>query len=107
MLKTAMVGMLLFLGVLAGMQMAGSGMKSLQGYDDPDLKSAFTVKAGENKEVEASILGQSVSSHDFEKKKEQLESMDAFNPLSEAAKGLAASIEALFGKVISYFKNAQ
>ncbi|MBS2969760.1 DUF3679 domain-containing protein [Metabacillus sp. KIGAM252] len=105
MLKTTLFAALLFLGVLMGMQIAGNGMKNLQGYDNPDMKSAFIIKnSRQDQEIEASVLGQSITSHDLETKRKQLESMEAFNPLSEAAKGISSGIENLFGKLISAVK---
>ncbi|KZZ85992.1 DUF3679 domain-containing protein [Bacillus sp. SJS] len=105
MVKSILTAALLFIGVLMGMQLAGNGMKNLQGYDNPDMKSAFTVKnGGQNQDIEASVLGQSITSHDLETKRKQLESMEAFNPLSEAAKGISSGIENLFGKLISAVK---
>ncbi|WP_164462211.1 DUF3679 domain-containing protein [Bacillus sp. FJAT-42376] len=101
MFTSIFIAALLFLGVLMGMQMAGTGMKNLQGYDNPDMKSAFTLKSGGDKqEMEASVLGQSISSHDLEEKRKQIESMDAFNPLSEAAKGISSGIEHLFSSLM-------
>ncbi|MGD6818166.1 DUF3679 domain-containing protein [Metabacillus sp. 113a] len=107
MMKSIGAAALLFIGVLIGMQAAGSGMKSLQGYDDPDMKGAFTIKNSGGQEMEASILGHSLSSHDLEKKRLELEKADAFNPLSEAARGITSTVENLFQKLINAIKGGK
>lgn len=81
----------LFFGVLLGMQLANDGMKQMKGYEDPELKNAFTIQ-GEGAEKEASILGHDVSSNDFEKKQKELEEVEAFNVVSRTGKAISDGI---------------
>jgi hypothetical protein len=88
-LKAFVLACLMFLCVLTGMQLANDGMNRMRGYEDPSLKSAFTVKETGNGQIETAILGKQVSSHDLEQKKQQLEKMKAYNLFSSAGKKLA------------------
>ena len=78
-LKCTGILLVLFLGVLIGMQQANDGMKKMKGYEDPAFNSAFHINQSEQGEMEADILGEKVTSHDIETKKEKLEEMKAFN----------------------------
>ncbi len=99
MLKSMLVVLILFFGVLFGMQKANEGMKNMKGYDDPALYSAFTVDEGK-KGVEASVLGQKVTSHDLETKKKQLEDMEAFNLFSSIGKKLSNGISEIVQSIV-------
>jgi hypothetical protein len=98
-----MIVVLLFFGVLLGMQYANEGMKKTKGYDDPGLYQAFTVSESNAGELETSILGEKITSHDIEKKKEQLEEMKAFNFFSSLGKNLAGVISGTMQKMIQLF----
>ncbi|MDF9760504.1 hypothetical protein OKW24_002277 [Peribacillus simplex] len=87
-LKCTGIVLVLFLGVLIGMQQANDGMKKMKGYEDPSLNSAFIINQSDKGEMEADILGQKVTSHDLETKKEKLEEMKAFNFFSSIGKAL-------------------
>jgi hypothetical protein len=84
------------------MQQANLGIQNMKGYDDEQFKSAFTIQENEGGVMEASILGNNVSSHDLEKKKEQIEEMKAFNFFSSLGKGLANMVTALTEKTIEF-----
>lgn len=88
-LKAFVLACLMFFCVLTGMQLANNGMKKMRGYDDPNLKLAFTVREIGDGQIETAILGKQVSSHDLEQKKQQLEKMNAYNLFSSAGKKLA------------------
>jgi hypothetical protein len=88
-LKAFVLTCLMFLCVLTGMQLANGGMNKMRGYDDPSLKSAFTVKETGEGQMETAILGKQVSSHDLEQKREQLEKMKVYNLFSATGKKLA------------------
>lgn len=79
MLKTCLIASVMFLCVLFGMQQANQGILRMKGYNDREFHNAFTVDKRENGELEASILGNNITSHDLEKKREQLEEMKAYN----------------------------
>ncbi|RFU61348.1 YqxA family protein [Bacillus sp. V59.32b] len=99
-LKCAGLVLILFFGILVGMQHANQGMKNMKGYDDPAMSSAFTVKESNQGDMEAAILGQKVTSHDLEKKKEKLEEMKAFNFFSSIGKKLSEVISAGFQALV-------
>jgi hypothetical protein len=83
---------ILFFGVLLGMQYANDGMKQMKGYEDPDLKNAFTIQNGNGNEKEASVLGHEVSTNDLEKKQKELEEVEAFNVVSRTGKAISDGI---------------
>ena len=93
--------LVLFLGVLVGMQQANEGMKKMKGYEDPSLNSAFTISQTEEGGTEAHIMGEKVTSHDLEKKKERLEEMKAFNFFSSIGKSLGEMISSAFQALIN------
>ncbi|MFJ7679277.1 YqxA family protein [Peribacillus sp. NPDC097264] len=100
-LKCTGVLLILFLGVLIGMQQANDGMKKMKGYEDPALNSAFTINQSEHGEMEADILGQKVTSHDIETKKEKLEEMKAYNFFSSLGKSLGETVSAAFNALFN------
>ena len=100
-LKCTFILLVLFLGVLIGMQTANDGIKKMKGYDDPTLSSAFEVNQSNHGEMEAAILGEKVTSHDIEKKKEKLEEIKAFNFFSSVGKQLGEAISKLFNRLIN------
>lgn len=100
-LRCTFILLVLFLGVLIGMQTANDGIKKMKGYDDPTLSSAFEVNQSKQGELEAAILGEKVTSHDIEKKKEKLEEIKAFNLFSTVGKQLGQAISNLFTSLIN------
>ncbi|RFU65769.1 YqxA family protein [Peribacillus glennii] len=102
-LKCFGIMLVLFFGILIGMQHANQGMKKMKGYDDPALNSAFTVKESNHGDMEAAFLGQKVTSHDLEQKKKTLAEMKAFNLFSTIGKKLSESITAFFTVLIQMF----
>lgn len=100
-LKCTGIILVLFLGVLIGMQQANVGMKKMKGYEDPSLNSAFIINQSDQGEMEADILGEKVTSHDLETKKEKLEEMKAFNFFSSLGKTLGETISAAFQALIN------
>ena len=99
--KCTLVLLVLFLGILIGMQTANDGIKKMKGYNDPTLTSAFEVNQSKQGELEASVLGKKVTSHDLEKKKEKLEEMKVFNFFSSVGKTLSEAISNLFSSIIN------
>ncbi|PTY80291.1 hypothetical protein B5V89_03120 [Heyndrickxia sporothermodurans] len=100
MLKCVLLCAALFIGVLMGMQKANVSMVEMKGYHDERFKSPLTFEERENGEVEASVLGKNVSSHDLEKKHEKLKEIHAFNFFSSLGKTIANIISSLTEKVI-------
>ncbi|MBP2241688.1 hypothetical protein J2Z40_002260 [Cytobacillus eiseniae] len=93
---------LMFLAVLFGMQLANEGIHNMKGYDDVNFKDAFTVNENESGNLQASILGNDISSHDLQQKKEKLEEMKAYNFFSSLGKSLSEGISEATEKAISH-----
>lgn len=91
--KCFLISLVLFFGVLLGMQSANNGLQKMKGYQDPSLRGAFEMKENRKKELEASILGNTITSQDLEGKQKKLEQMKTFNPLSETGRKLSSLIE--------------
>ncbi|WP_240253874.1 YqxA family protein [Fredinandcohnia quinoae] len=104
-MKCFLISTVLLLGVLIGMQQANEGMKRMRGYDDPSLQGAFHISDNQNGEVEASVLGRKVTSHDIEQKHQQLEEVETFNFVSSIGKKLGDGISSLFEKVMTAIGN--
>ncbi|MGE8206185.1 YqxA family protein [Heyndrickxia sp. NPDC080065] len=100
MLKCFLICCVLFVGVLMGMQKANVGMTEMKGYHDEGFKAPITIKEGNNGEVEASVLGKNVSSHDLEGKKEKIKEIKAFNFFSSLGKTIANIISGITEKII-------
>jgi len=100
MMQCFLITIVLLVGVIVGMQQANQGMKKMQGYDDPSLQSAFQISDNSNGEVEASVLGKKVTSHDIEEKQKQLEQMEAFNIFSSIGKKIGQGISTIFEKIM-------
>ncbi len=89
MFKSLILCSVLLFGVLIGMQQANQGMIKMKGYNDPDFQGAFQIDSDESGDIEASILGNEVTSQDLQKKQEQLERIEAFNIFSQLGKQFA------------------
>jgi len=100
MMKCFLIVSVLLLGVLIGMQQANQGMKKMRGYDDPSLQSAFQISDNTTGEVEASVLGRKVTSHDIDEKQKQLEEVEAFNFFSNIGKKFGEGVSVLFEKLL-------
>lgn len=98
-LKAFVFALLMFFCVLFGMQLANDGIITMRGFDDPTLKDALTVE-GEQEDLQVSVLGNDINSHDLEKKKDQLEEMKSFNFFSNLGKTLASAISSLLQALI-------
>jgi hypothetical protein len=92
MLKAFLLVSLMFMAVLFGMQQANEGIRSMRGYEDADLKGAFSLQENADGQLHASILGKNVSSHDLEQKKAKLEEMKAYNFFSSMGKKLSEGL---------------
>lgn len=100
-LKAFGIALLMFFCVLFGMQQANGGIQKMKGYDDNNFQAALTISNNEGN-LEASILGQNVTSHDLQKKKEQLEEMRAFNLFSGIGKGVSDSVSSIAQKGVDF-----
>jgi len=102
MLKSFLLCLVLFIGVIMGMQIANEGIKNMRGYETSETLGAFQLSEKEKGELEASILGNKLSSHDLKQKQEQLEQIEAFNFFSELGKWLSNTIQTLVSSIIEF-----
>jgi hypothetical protein len=100
-LKALFLTCAMFISVLFGMQQATDGIHNMKGYDDRDFKGALSMEE-DGEEIQASILGNEVSSHDLKKKKEQLEEMKAYNFFSSLGKKIAEIVSDTTEKTIEF-----
>ncbi|WP_338473261.1 YqxA family protein [Niallia sp. XMNu-256] len=100
MLKSFLLACLMFVSVLFGMQQANEGIVRMKGYGHEQFQGAFKIQQKEAGEMEASILGNEISSHDIEKKKAKLEEMKAYNFFSSIGKSLASLISTITDSMI-------
>ncbi|MFC0270067.1 YqxA family protein [Metabacillus herbersteinensis] len=105
MLKCFVLVSILLFGVLIGMQQANQGMLKMKGYNDPELSGAFSVENEQTGELEASILGSTVTSQDLQKKQEQLEQIEAFNFFSQIGKKFAGVVSDGASSLMTYLSN--
>jgi hypothetical protein len=96
--------MILFFGVLLGMEQANEGLQKMRGYDDSSLPSVFHISKAKNGEVEASVLGNKVMAEGLQEKKEKIENMKTFNLFSELGKQFAEAVRSLMEQVLSFFE---
>ncbi|WP_223591300.1 DUF3679 domain-containing protein [Neobacillus bataviensis] len=99
MLKSLGVAVLMFISVLAGMQLANDGIHKMKGYDDPNFQNAVSINETD-KDLNATFLGKDISSHDIEAKKKKLEEISAFNFFSSMGKKLSDGLSGASGKLI-------
>jgi hypothetical protein len=98
--KGFILASLMFLSVLFGMQQANIGIQKMKGYEDPKFKSALTLQENGDGELQASVLGVDVTSHDLEKKKQKLEEMKAYNLFSDLGKGISNGVSTGLNQII-------
>lgn len=100
MLKAILIASIMFVSVLFGMQLANDGILRMKGYHNDQYNGAFIVEENHSGELEATILGNDVTSHDIKKKKEELEEMKAYNFFSSLGKQFAGVVSNATEKVI-------
>jgi hypothetical protein len=105
MLKSFLLASIMFICVLFGMQQANEGIYRMKGYDDTNLGKAFTFTEGEEGKLQAHFLGKDVTSHDIQKKKQELEKMNSFNFFSSSGKKIADGISNAADKTLHFFTN--
>lgn len=105
MFKSFLIASIMFISVLFGMQQAYKGIVNMQGYKDNDFKSALTVQNDQEGELEVSLLGKDVDSHDLEKKKEKLEKLKVYNFFSSIGKKIADTTTMITEKIILHIFN--
>ncbi|MDQ0231578.1 YqxA family protein [Metabacillus malikii] len=106
MFKCLVLCSVLLFGVLIGMQQANQGIIKMKGYHDPDLKSAFQVDGEHGGDLQASILGNEVTSQDLQAKQAQLEQIEAFNIFTQIGKQFASLISGVVTVILDTISNA-
>ncbi|MGZ4162265.1 MAG: DUF3679 domain-containing protein [Neobacillus sp.] len=89
MLKSIGIAALMFISVLAGMQMANGGIHKMKGYND--LQDAISIKEKDDK-VNKSFSGKNPAAHDLKAKQKKLEEISSFNIFSMLGKKLSDGI---------------
>jgi len=102
MLKSIFLAAIMFVCVLFGMQQANDGIIKMRGYGNEQFQSALTFNETSEGEMEASVLGNDITSHDIEKKKAELEEMKAYNFFSSIGKSLAQLLSNITEMVIQF-----
>ena len=100
MLKSFCIASLMFISVLAGMQMANDGIHKMKGYEDPNFQNAIALNDN-GEQLKATFLGNDISSHDIDEKKRKLEEISAFNFFSSMGKKFSEGISSASEKLIS------
>lgn len=100
MLKSVCIAALMFISVLAGMQMANDGIRKMKGYDDPNFQHAVSINESE-KDLNATFLGNDISSHDIEAKKKKLEEISAYNFFSSMGRKMSDGISGASKKILN------
>lgn len=99
MAKSLLIAALMFISVLAGMEIANNGIHKMKGYDDPNLKNALSINETDQ-DFSATFLGNDVSSHDLAAKKKKLEEMKAYNFFSSMGKKMSDGLSNASEKII-------
>lgn len=100
MLKFCCIVALMFISVLAGMQLANDGIHKMKGYDDPNFQNAVALNDNGDY-VKATFLGNDISSHDIDEKKKKLEEISAFNLFSSMGKKISEGVSTASEKLIN------
>jgi len=88
MLKSMLLAAMMFIAVLTGMELANNGIHKMKGYSDPNFQNAVSIEESDS-EINATFLGNDITSHDIEAKKKKLEEISAFNFFSSMGKKFA------------------
>ncbi|MFP7297571.1 DUF3679 domain-containing protein [Neobacillus niacini] len=91
---------IMFICVLAGMQLANDGIHKMKGYDDPNFQNAVGINDN-GEHVKATFLGNEISSHNIDEKKKKLEEISAFNFFSSMGKKISEGVSNASEKLIN------
>lgn len=100
--KCSLLIALLFIGVLIGMEKANEGMVEMKGYSDPSLQSPVNIHEKNNGNIETTVLGKNITSHNLDEKKEHLQKIKAFNLFSSLGKAFTNMVSSLTEKIIDF-----
>jgi hypothetical protein len=104
MLKSLCLAALMLISVLVGMQLANDGIHKMKGYDDPNLQKAVSLNETDNN-LQATFLGNDISSHDLEAKRKKLEEISAYNFFSQMGKKMSEGISGASEKLVQLITN--
>lgn len=94
--RTFFMVLLLFFGVLFGIQLSNDGIRDLKGSDE-----AFTVPFSLSEDhSQATVLGETVTTHSLQQKQEKLREIGAFNLFSSIGETVSRYVKELFQTVI-------
>lgn len=99
--KFFLLVIILFFGVLLGMQEANQGLLQMKGFNDHTYGEAFNIQKNENGGVEAAVLGKEITAYDIEEKQKKLEEMKAFHFFSNLGNKLADLLTLLFQNIVN------
>ncbi|WP_144547737.1 DUF3679 domain-containing protein [Bacillus sp. X1(2014)] len=99
MLKSVCLAALMLISVLVGMQLANDGIHKMKGYDDPNFQNAVSLN-GTDSNLQATFLGNEISSHDLEAKQKKLEEISAYNFFSTMGKKMSEGISGASEKLV-------
>ncbi|MFP5113667.1 YqxA family protein [Bacillaceae bacterium C204] len=101
MLKSLCLAALMLISVLVGMQLANDGIHKMKGYDDPNFQNAVSLSETNNN-LQATFLGNDISSHDLEAKQKKLEEISAYNFFSSMGKKMSEGISGASEKLVHF-----
>jgi hypothetical protein len=96
------LAVLLFFGVLLGMQQANEGLLKMKGYDDPSFQTVLDVEKARDGKLEAMVMGNKVTVENIEEKQKKLEKMKMFNLFSELGKRLAEAVRTFTRDLLAF-----
>jgi len=99
MLKSLCLAALMLISVLVGMQLANDGIHKMKGYDDPNFQNAVSLNETDN-HLQATFLGNDISSHDLKAKQKKLEEISAYNFFSSMGKKMSEGISGASEKLV-------
>lgn len=99
MIKSLCIAALMFISVLAGMQIANDGIHKIMGKNDSNSEHQRSIQNGNN-HMQESVSDQESSSHDLLSKQQKLEKMNSFNLFSSMGKKLSEGISNTSEKII-------
>jgi hypothetical protein len=104
MLKSILIVMIMFISVLAGIQLANDGIHKMKGYSDSENNNTFSFIDQNNQQGDSNLESDS-SSHDLKVKKEKLEKLNAFNIFSSVGKTMSDGISKTSEKILNSIAN--
>ncbi|MBP3038928.1 DUF3679 domain-containing protein [Bacillaceae bacterium Marseille-Q3522] len=100
MFKAFLLASLMFLSVLFGMQLANDGIHRMRGFHDENFDSQLLGQEQVNDNFQSSLSEEDPSSHDLERKKENMEENSRYNFFSATGKRISEGISTATEKTI-------